>query len=646
MRRAAMNKASKKSYRYLQGFFLARQGMFDDFLFSDQNLSRVGFLLFAMLFAAAGAFAQVPVIDHISPPAALVGSSGLTLLVTGSGFSSGYTVLWNGAALTTTFVSSTQLSATVPTGDLSAIGAAQVTVTGSTGTSNGIFFRILSPIGTVTSWTPTIFTAGVNTNITVYGVGFTSSAVIYFDWIPLSGSTGSTTFVSQSQLNGYIPNYDIGTSGQHSIIVVNGAVGAATKILTVSPRTVTFPNQVVGTTSSAQTDTVTNTGSATVTFASFTVGGVNASDFAISANTCGATLAASASCVVSLTVTPGALGARIGLLSVASDAVGSPISANLAGTGIAGSGSTVNINPLALNFGNVTSGSNATRTSVVTNSGGVGSPNYTITSMVLGGANYADFNISTSTCVTATPYAPGVACNINPVFTPSLISAEVATITVTDNSNSSPGVISLSGNGVALAPGANILPVSSMVFGNVQQSTTSAPITVNLVNGGTSSLTISSVVLGGTNSADFALIGGGCSSSTVLPPGQLCPLTATFTPSGTTTESAVITVTDNATGSPRTVALHGTGISTAHYMALTWTASNSPNLVGYNVYRGSQSGGPYALLTPAPINALAYTDSAVTHLATYFYVVTTVGTNPPYNPIESLNSSIVSGTIP
>jgi len=177
-------------------------------------------------------------------------------------------------------------------------------------------------------------------------------------------------------------------------------------------------------------------------------------------------------------------------------------------------------------------------------------------------------------------------------------------------------------------------------------STTSAPVTVNLFNGGTSSLTISSVVLSGTNSADFTMIGGGCSSSTVLPPGQLCPITATFTPSSAITESAVITVTDTATGSPRTVALHGTGISSSHYMALTWTASNSPSIVGYNVYRGSQSGGPYSLLTPAPINALAYTDSAVISGSTYFYVVTTVGTNPPYNPVESLNSAVVSGTIP
>jgi len=596
-------------------------------------------LFVVILFLAPRAFSQT--ISNISPPAAIVGGAQFTLTVTGSGFAGGTTVLWNGSPLASTFVASNVMTAIVPAANIGAVGAAQITVLVGSTVSNGQVFQILSPIGQVTSWTPTIFTAGVSTNVTVYGVGFTSSAVIYFDWLAVS-----TTFVSSSQLNGSVPNTAIATSGPHSIIVINGAVSSPAKALAISPRTVAFPNQVVSTTSSAQTDTVTNIGSATVTFSSFTIGGVNTSDFAISANTCGATLAASASCVVSLTFTPSSTGARTGLLSVASDAVGSPISAKLTGTGIAGSGSTVNINPLALNFGNVTFTSNASLTSVVTNFGIAGSPNYTITSMVLGGANSADFNSSTSTCATATPYAPGVGCNVNVVFTPSSVAAKVATLTITDNSNTSPEVIALSGNGVALAPGANILPVSSMVFGNVQVSTTSAPITVNLFNGGTSNLSISSVALSGTNSADFTLIGGGCSSSTVLPPGQLCPLTATFTPSLTATESAVITVTDNATGSPRTVALHGTGISTAHYMALTWTASNSPSIVGYNVYRGSQSGGPYSLLTPAPVNALAYTDSAVISGSTYFYVVTAVGTNPPYNPAESLNSVVVSGTIP
>ncbi len=222
----------------------------------------------------------------------------------------------------------------------------------------------------------------------------------------------------------------------------------------------------------------------------------------------------------------------------------------------------------------------------------------------------------------------------------------MATLTITDNSNTSPNVIPITGTGYTPAPGATIVP-SSIAFGDVVTSSASAPVTVSLINSGSMSYSISAISVGGTNSADFAITGtGNCSTSTVLAPLQSCPLQVTYTPSGTSTESAYIQITDNATGSPRKLTLGGSGITSAHFMALTWTASASPSVVGYNVYRGSQSGGPFTLLTPTPISGTSYNDSAVTHLATYFYVVTSVGTNPPYSPTESLNSSVVTGTIP
>jgi hypothetical protein len=70
----------------------------------------------------------LPAITSLSPLNAASGSQNIVETVTGSGFVSGATVLWNGSALTTTFVSATQLTATILAADLATVGTADVTV--------------------------------------------------------------------------------------------------------------------------------------------------------------------------------------------------------------------------------------------------------------------------------------------------------------------------------------------------------------------------------------------------------------------------------------------------------------------------------------------------------------------------------------
>jgi len=71
-----------------------------------------------------------------------------------------------------------------------------------------------------------------------------------------------------------------------------------------------------------------------------------------------------------------------------------------------------------------------------------------------------------------------------------------------------------------------------------------------------------------------------------------------------------------------------TGISVAaHSVSLNWTASTSSNVTGYNVYRGTQTSGPYAKLTSSPVAATAFTDLAVQAGQTYYYVATAVDNN-------------------
>ena len=70
----------------------------------------------------------------------------------------------------------------------------------------------------------------------------------------------------------------------------------------------------------------------------------------------------------------------------------------------------------------------------------------------------------------------------------------------------------------------------------------------------------------------------------------------------------------------------GACITTGHSVSLSWTASTSSNVKGYNIYRGTTSGGqgPYAIVNSSIIAGTTYTDSTVQAGLTYFYVATTV----------------------
>jgi fibronectin type 3 domain-containing protein len=78
-----------------------------------------------------------------------------------------------------------------------------------------------------------------------------------------------------------------------------------------------------------------------------------------------------------------------------------------------------------------------------------------------------------------------------------------------------------------------------------------------------------------------------------------------------------------------------------HSVALNWQSSSS-SVVGYNVYRGGKSGGPYSKLSSSLDPSTSYTDSSVMGGSTYFYVVTSVDGSGN----ESVFSNQVQANIP
>jgi hypothetical protein len=100
----------------------------------------------------------------------------------------------------------------------------------------------------------------------------------------------------------------------------------------LSPTSLTFSTQGIGTTSAAKAVTLRNTGTASLTITSMAITGVNAVEFA-QTHSCGSSLAAGASCTISVTFKPMARGTRTAALSLADNAAGSPQLVTLSGTG-------------------------------------------------------------------------------------------------------------------------------------------------------------------------------------------------------------------------------------------------------------------------------------------------------------------------
>jgi hypothetical protein len=118
-----------------------------------------------------------------------------------------------------------------------------------------------------------------------------------------------------------------------------------------------------------------------------------------------------------------------------------------------------------------------------------------------------------------------------------------------------------------LAPSPNVGLAPALNFGNVADGTTSPPQTMTLTNTGNTNLTVSSVNITGPNSGDFAQT----NTCTTVAPQATCPINVTFTPSIAGTETANVSVTDNAPGSPQLGSLTGVGIGNGPAVAFSPT---------------------------------------------------------------------------
>jgi hypothetical protein len=168
-----------------------------------------------------------PKATSLSPSSVTAGGAAFTLTVTGTHFVSTSTVKWNGTGLTTTYVSATKLTASVPASDIATAGTPSVTVVNPTpggGASSGLTFTINNPKPKATSLSPSSATAGgAAFTLTVKGTNFVSTSTV--QW---KGTGLTTTYVSATKLTAAVPASDIATAGTASVKVVNPSPGGGT----------------------------------------------------------------------------------------------------------------------------------------------------------------------------------------------------------------------------------------------------------------------------------------------------------------------------------------------------------------------------------------------------------------------------------
>jgi hypothetical protein len=213
--------------------------------------------------------------------------------------------------------------------------------------------------------------------------------------------------------------------------------------------------------------------------------------------------------------------------------------------------------PSSLAFGDQAVGTtSASRTVTVTNSGNAV---LAVTGLTIAGS---DFTVASDTCL-GKAVASGASCTVDVTFTPQAGGSRSSSLQIADNASGSPQTVSLSGNGVA--PTTITLSATSVDFGNTRAGAT-ATKTVTVTNTGTNALQVSPAIatgfgptanVTGMNAGDFGVQSTTCNSSVAA--GGTCTVTLAFKPTATGARSASFAFTSNATGSPHSVALTGTG---------------------------------------------------------------------------------------
>jgi hypothetical protein len=465
---------------------------------------------------------------------------------------------------------------------------------------------------------PVSMTNNGATSVTISGVSVGNSAFSAANVsLPLTLDAGQT---AEFVVN-FTPTADGWTGGpirfssEETVIgsLQVGGTGVSSAAVLATPGSLSFGSIAVGSSSTLPV-VLTNTRSWNVNLVSLQSTGTG---FSTSGPTFPMTLGPGQSVTLNVTFNPSSAGLDGGIVFIG----GPKLTIALSGTG-AQPGQLI-ANPATLAFGTVQTGSNATLTDALTNTGG---SVVTINSASVGGPGFSVSGLSFPMTLN-----PGASVTYSVTFSPSSGSAATGTISVASNASDTTLNVGLSGTGAA--QGQLTLAPTAVSFGNVAVGSTSTQTSSLTASG--SSVTVSSA---SSSSSEFTL--SGISFPATIAAGQSVPVTLTFAPQSTGSTSAVVALASNASNTA-SQSLTGTGITTSHSVSLAWNDSQS-GISGYNVYRGNVSGGPYEQINTGLTTSTAYSDTNVVSGQTYYYVTTAVNSSGA----ESSYSNEAQGVIP
>ena len=453
----------------------------------------------------------------------------------------------------------------------------------------------------------------------VTGKGFSIGGLTF----PLILSAGqrksfTVTFAPQSAGNAS-GSVAVTTDAANLVVSVPvSAVATAPGALVSNPSSISFGSVQAG---NGQTlsATLTNSGGSSVTVSQASVSG---SGFALSGINLPVTLAAGQSVPFSVTFNPQSSGSASGTLAFASNASNSslsiPLTGNVAAPGV------LSASDSSLTFGNVPMKGTSTQPETLTNTGG---SDVTITQAQVAGAGFSATGLTLPKTL-----KPGQSFTFGVAFNPTTGGNATGSVTVVSDASDPTLTITLAGT--ATVAGQLAVSPASLNFGSVVVGQ-SKGLTATLTATG-SSITVSAANM---TTSEFTI--SGLSLPLTLSAGQSASFTVNFKPQSSGAASASGSFNSNAANPSVTQALSGSATAAPqHSVALSWIPSTS-SVVGYNVYRGTTTGGPYSKITSMNGDT-TFVDGSVQSGQTYFYVVTAVDGSGK----ESANSNQTQAVIP
>lgn len=317
--------------------------------------------------------------------------------------------------------------------------------------------------------------------------------------------------------------------------------------VTTSPTSLAFGNQAVGSTSAAQTLTLTNSGTDPLTI-SF----IGASGDFIASPSCPMVLAASTSCSITVQFRPSLTGPRAGAVTILSNAPTSPNSVQLTGTGTQGR-PTLSISDVSITEGNTgTKSASLTVSLSAAAREPVSVKVRTRNGTAVAGSDYAAAGATLTIPAGRASQAVSVTINGDSTFEPDEVFYVDLTEPVAAVIGDGEGSVTTLNDDTALGTPGISVPTRNFNFGDVRVGSSSAQRTLTITSSGTAPLMIRSVRVTG----DFV---GTSNCPASLAPGATCALTGMFKPAATGLRTGTVTITSNAPDSPTVVQLTGTG---------------------------------------------------------------------------------------